>query len=153
MRIALGADHRGYKVKEKIKKHLEGVGHEVKDFGTDSEESVDYPEFAFKVGEGVAKGEFDRGITICWTGIGMCIAANKVRGVRAASCLSKGAAQLTRAHNDSNVLCISSKFTPEDQLFEIVDTWLKTEFEGGRHVPRVKKITDYEKSSDSVTIL
>lgn len=153
MRIALGADHRGYKVKDKIKEHLEKAGHETKDFGTNSEESVDYPEFAFKVGESVAKKKSDRGILVCWTGIGMCIAANKVKGVRAASCVTKEAAQLTRAHNDSNVLCISAKFTPEDQLFEIVDTWLKTEFEGGRHIPRVKKITDYEKSSDSFNIL
>jgi ribose 5-phosphate isomerase B len=153
MKIALGSDHRGYKVKDKIKKHLEKAGHQITDFGTNSEESVDYPEFAFKVGEGVAKKKFDRGILVCWTGIGMCIAANKVKGVRAASCLSREAAQLTREHNDSNVLCISAKFTPEDHLFEIVDTWLKTEFEGGRHIPRVKKITDYEKSSDSVIIL
>lgn len=153
MKIALGADHRGYEVKDKIKKHLESAGHEVEDFGTNSEESVDYPEFAFKVGESVAKDKSDRGILVCWTGIGMCIAANKVKRVRAASCLSKEAAQLTREHNDSNVLCISAKFTPEDQLFEIVDTWLKTEFEGGRHIPRVKKISDYEESSRSVTIL
>ena len=144
MEIALGADHRGYNTKEKIKKHLEDSGHTVKDFGTDSEESVDYPGFAFKVGEEVAKGKFDRGILVCWTGIGMCIAANKVKGIRAASCLSKEAAQLTRAHNDSNVLCISSKFTPETKLFEIIDTWLSTEFEGERHIPRVKKISDYE---------
>jgi len=153
MKIALGADHRGYKVKDSIKEHLEKAGHETEDFGTNSEESVDYTDFAIKVGESVARKKSDRGILVCWTGIGMCIAANKVRGVRAASCLSKEAAQLTRQHNDSNVLCISAKFTPEDQLFEIVDTWLKTEFEGGRHIPRVKKITDYEKSSDSVIIL
>ena len=153
MRIALGADHRGYKVKDKIIKHLESKEYEIVDFGTNSEESVDYPEFAFKVGEGVSKEKFDRGILVCWTGIGMCIAANKVKGVRAASCISKEAARLTRQHNDSNVLCISARFTPEDQLFEIIDAWLETEFEGGRHIPRVKKIIDYEKSSDSVTIL
>jgi len=153
MRIALGTDHRGYKVKEKIKKHLESKEHEIEDFGTNSEESVDYTDFAIEVGESVAKKKSDRGILVCWTGIGMCIAANKVKGVRAASCLSKEAAQLTRQHNDSNVLCISAKFTPEDHLFEIVDTWLEAEFEGGRHIPRLKKITDYEKSSGSVTIL
>ncbi len=153
MKIALGADHRGYKVKEKIKNHLESKEYEIEDFGTNSEESVDYTDFAIKVGESVAKKNSNRGILVCWTGIGMCIAANKVKGVRAASCLSKEAAQLTRQHNDSNVLCISAKFTPNDQLLEIVDTWLETEFEGGRHIPRVKKITDYEKSSDSITIL
>jgi ribose 5-phosphate isomerase B len=153
MRIAIGADHKGYEVKRKIIEYLELKGYEIEDFGTNSEESVDYPEFAFKVGKGVSKEKFDRGILVCWTGIGMCIAANKVKGVRAASCLSREAAQLTRQHNDSNVLCISAKFTPEDQLFEIVDTWLETEFEGGRHIPRVKKINDYEKSSDSITIL
>ena len=144
MKISLGADHRGFEVKNKVKEYLKEKGHDVTDFGTDSEESVDYPDFAFKVSESVAKGESDRGILFCWTGIGMCIAANKVKGVRAASCLSKEAAQLTRAHNDSNVLCISAKFTPEDQLFEIIDTWLETEFEGGRHTKRVEKIKEYE---------
>jgi RpiB/LacA/LacB family sugar-phosphate isomerase len=153
MKIALGADHRGYKVKDKIIKHLESKGYETEDFGTNSEESVDYTDYAIKVGESVARNKSDRGILVCWTGIGMCIAANKVKGVRAASCLNKEAAQLTKQHNDSNVLCISAKFTPEDQLLEIVDTWIETEFEGGRHLRRVKKITDYEKSSGSITIL
>jgi len=144
MKISLGADHRGFEVKNKVKEYLKEKGHDVTDFGTNSEDSVDYPDFAFQVSESVAKGESDRGILFCWTGIGMCIAANKVKGVRAASCLSKEAAQLTRAHNDSNVLCISAKFTPEDQLFEIIDTWLETEFEGGRHTKRVEKIKEYE---------
>lgn len=144
MKIALGADHRGFEFKEKVKKYLKEKGHTITDFGTDSKENVDYPDFGFKVSEAVAKREFDRGILFCWTGIGMCIVANKVKGIRAASCLTKEAAQITRAHNDSNVLCISSKFTPEEQLLEIVDTWLEAEFEGGRHIPRVEKIKEYE---------
>ncbi len=144
MKIALGADHRGFEFKEKVKKYLKEKGHTITDFGTDSKESVDYPDFGLKVSEAVAKREFDRGILFCWTGIGMCIVANKVKGIRAASCLTKEAAQITRAHNDSNVLCISSKFTPEEQLLEIVDTWLEAEFEGGRHIPRVEKIKEYE---------
>lgn len=144
MKIALGADHRGFEFKEKVKKYLRKKGHTITDFGTDSKENVDYPDFGFKVSEAVAEGEFDRGILFCWTGIGMCIVANKVKGIRAASCLTKEATQITRAHNDSNVLCISSKFTPEEQLLEIVDTWLEAEFEGGRHIPRVEKIKEYE---------
>lgn len=144
MKIALGADHRGFELKEKIKGYLKKIGHSVKDFGTGSEEKVDYPDFGFAVAERVAKKEFDRGILFCWSGIGMCIAANKVKGVRAALCLNPTMAELSRQHNDSNILCLSSRFTPEAEALKIVDVWLKTEFEGGRHKNRLEKIQRYE---------
>jgi ribose 5-phosphate isomerase B len=144
MKIALGADHRGVELKEKVKKYLKEKGHTVTDFGTNSLESVDYPDFGFKVSESVAKGENDRGILFCWSGIGMCISANKVKGIRAALCLNPTMAELCRQHNDTNILCLSSRFTPEAEALKIVDLWLKTEFEGGRHKKRVEKISRYE---------
>lgn len=144
MKIALGADHKGYQYKEKVKKYLEEKGYEVEDFGTTSEESVDYPDFGFKVAKAVSKKEVDRGILFCWTGIGMCISANKIKGVRAALCLNEEMAKLSREHNDSNVLSLSSKFTPEEKLLKIVEVWLKTPFEGGRHKRRLDKIASEE---------
>jgi ribose 5-phosphate isomerase B len=145
MRIALGADHRGFELKEKIKEYLTDLGHEVTDFGTHSTESVDYPDFGFKVAESVAKGESDFGITVCWTGNGMNIVANKVKGIRSALCINEEMARLTRAHNDANVLALASKFVSEEQAKKIVDVWLSTEFEEGRHISRVDKIRTYEK--------
>ena len=144
MRIALGADHAGYKYKQTIKKHLLKLGHQIEDFGATSTESVDYPDFAFQVAESVAKGENDKGILICWTANGMCICANKVKGIRAAVCLNEDMAILSREHNDANVLCLSSKFIPEDKVISIVDVWLRTEFGGERHKKRVDKIKGYE---------
>ncbi|MDH4222778.1 MAG: ribose 5-phosphate isomerase B [candidate division Zixibacteria bacterium] len=140
MKIALGADHKGFQYKNKIKIFLQEKGFELKDFGTFSEESVDYPDYGFKVARAVAKSEADRGILVCWTGIGMCIAANKIKGIRASLCLHEEMAKLTRAHNDSNVLCLSAKFTSEDKLSKIVEVWLNTPFEGGRHQRRLDKI-------------
>jgi ribose 5-phosphate isomerase B len=145
MKIALGADHKGFELKEKIKKYLMNLGHQVTDFGTHSTESVDYPDFGFKVAESVAKGETDFGITICWTGNGMNIAANKVKGIRSALCLNEDMAKLARAHNNANVLALSSKFVSEEEAKKIVDVWLSTEFEGERHVTRLDKIKAYEK--------
>lgn len=144
MKIALGADHKGFRYKEKVKEFLKEKGYQVKDFGTLYEESVDYPDYGLKVAKAVSVGEAERGILFCWTGIGMCIAANKVKKVRAALCLNEEMAKLTREHNDSNVLCLSAKFTPEDAVLKIVDLWLNTPFEGGRHQRRVDKISSAE---------
>ncbi len=144
MKIALGADHKGFQYKEKVKKYLQGKGYEVEDFGTSSEESVDYPDFGIKVAKAVSGKEADKGILFCWTGIGMCISANKVKGIRAALCLNEEMAKLSREHNDSNVLSLSAKFTPEEKLLEIVEVWLNTPFEGGRHKRRIDKIAAEE---------
>ena len=148
MRISLGADHRGFELKEKIKKYLKDLGHQVTDFGTDSTQSVDYPDFGFKVAESVARGESDFGITFCWTGNGMNMVANKVKGIRSALCLNEELARLTRAHNNANVLALASKFVPEELAKKIVDGWLATEFEGGRHKPRIDKITAFEEMTN-----
>jgi ribose 5-phosphate isomerase B len=141
MKIALGADHKGYQYKEKVKKFFQGKGYEIKDFGTFSEESVDYPDFGFKVAKAVSNGDAERGILFCWSGIGMCISANKIKGVRAALCLNEEMAKLSREHNDSNVLSLSAKFIPEEKLLKIVEVWLNTPFEGGRHQRRLDKIS------------
>ncbi len=144
MKIALGADHKGFELKEKIKKYLIELGHQVTDFGTDSTESVDYPDFGFKVAESVGKGESDFGVAICWTGNGINIVANKVKGVRSALCLNEEMASFARSHNDANVLALSSKYVSEDLARKIVDTWLSTKFEGGRHARRLEKIENHE---------
>ena len=142
MRVSLGADHKGFELKDKIKKYLVELGHQVTDFGTNSAESVDYPDFGFKVAESVAKGEADFGITVCWTGNGMNIAANKVKGIRSALCLNEEMAMLARAHNNANVLALAAKFVPEELAGKILDAWLATDFEGGRHARRLEKIKD-----------
>jgi ribose 5-phosphate isomerase B len=148
MKISLGADHKVFELKEKIKKYLTDLGHQVIDFGTNSSQSVDYPDFGFKVAESVAKGESDFGIVFCWTGNGMNIVANKVKGVRSALCLNEEMASLARAHNDANVLSLASKFVSEEQAKKIVGVWLSTGFEGGRHTSRVDKIKGFEKMTD-----
>jgi ribose 5-phosphate isomerase B len=140
MKIAIGADHKGFELKEKIKKILESWGHEVVDFGTDSTESVDYSDYAIRVGEAVAGNTADRGIAICWTGNGVTMAANKVDGIRATIALSPEMARLARAHNDSNVLTLASKYINENELQNILKEWLETKFEGGRHTRRLAKI-------------
>ncbi|MGB2989458.1 MAG: ribose 5-phosphate isomerase B [Candidatus Zixiibacteriota bacterium] len=144
MRVSLGADHKGFELKDKIKKHLVELGHEVTDFGTNSSDSVDYPDFGFKVAESVAKGESDFGVTVCWSGNGMNIAANKVKGVRSTLCLNEEMAMLARAHNNANVLALAAKFVPEELARKILDAWLATDFEGGRHVRRLEKIKNHE---------
>jgi ribose 5-phosphate isomerase B len=144
MKVSLGADHKGFELKDKIKKYLVELGHQVTDFGTNSGESVDYPDFGFKVAESVAKGEADFGITVCWTGNGMNIAANKVKGIRSALCLNEELAMLARAHNNANVLALAAKFVPEELARKILDAWLATEFEGGRHARRLEKIRDHQ---------
>lgn len=145
MKIALGADHKGYQFKEKIKAILARLGHQVTDFGTSSEVSVDYPDYGLKVAHAVADGQADLGINVCWTGNGMNIAANKVRGIRSGLALNPEMAHLTRQHNNANVLSIAAKYTPEDQLEETVRQFIETPFEGGRHTARVEKIEREEK--------
>src|SRR5439155_23348274 len=144
MSIAIGSDPRGYDVKRRIRSLLEQIGHEVLDFGADSDESVDYPDFAFQVAQAVAEGRVERGVLVCGTGIGMCIAANKVKGVRAAPCHDSITVEMSRRHNDANVLCLSADLLGEELIGRIVRLWLETEFEGGRHARRVEKITRFE---------
>ncbi len=145
MKIAIGADHAGYELKEKIKQWLAQQGIEVRDEGTVSNESVDYPDFARKVGEEVAGKQVDRGVLVCGSGIGMAIAANKVPGVRAANVTTEYEAQMSREHNDANVLALGARILKDDQAFAIVDKWLHTPFAGGRHQRRVDKIMQIER--------
>lgn len=144
MKIALGADHKGYAFKEKIKALLKEWGHEVIDNGTNSEESADYSKHGLKTAHDVAEGRADYGINICWTGNGMAMASNKVKGIRAGMALSIEMAHLTRLHNNANVLVLAGKYTPEDQVEDIVRSFLTTEFEGGRHTPRVERFMKEE---------
>lgn len=140
MRIALGCDHRGFKLKQTIMEFLQQSGYSYQDFGCYSTESVDYPDFAQKVGEGVASGEFDHGILICSTGIGMSIVANKIKGIRAALCHDTFTAERARLHNDANILCLRGENIEVNEALEIVKTYLSTSFEGGRHILRLNKI-------------
>ena len=140
MKIALGADHAGFELKNQIKQHLAGQGIEVEDIGTNTPDSVDYPEFARDVAERVIDRRADFGMLVCGTGIGMCISANKVPGIRAANCDTVFTAQMAREHNDANVLTIGARVLQPQAAMEVVDTWLKTTFAGGRHQRRVDKI-------------
>jgi ribose 5-phosphate isomerase B len=144
MKIAVGSDHRGFEVKRRVVALLQQLGHEVDDVGTTGKESVDYPDFAFQVGMAVSEGRAERGILICGSGIGMCIAANKVKGVRAAPCHDSITAEMSRRHNDSNVLCLSADLLGEELIDRMVRIWLETPFEGGRHARRVDKISHFE---------
>ncbi len=144
MKIAIGSDHRGYLLKEQIEQTLTDGGHEIRDVGAHSEKSVDYPDLARVVSDLVGQGEYERGILVCGSGIGMSIAANKRRGVRAALCTSLALAELSRRHNDSNVLCLGSQNQSAVDALQMVDVWLKTEFEGGRHSARLEKIRKME---------
>src|SRR5438094_7162046 len=137
MKIALGADHAGFELKEKIKRYLVEKGMIVEDHGTNSAQSVDYPDYAFFVAEQVAIGKAEYGILVCGSGIGMSIAANKVHGIRAAHVTSDIEAQLSREHNDANVLAIGGRALDENTAQKIIDRWLSTEFAGGRHQQRV----------------
>ncbi len=140
MRIAVGSDHAGFQLKSTISAHLSEAGHEVVDLGTSTTESVDYPDYGRAVGEAVAGGGVDTGIAICGSGIGICMAANKVKGVRAATVHDVTSARLTRLHNDANVLCLGERFLGVQVALDAVDTFLATPFEGGRHARRVGKI-------------
>ena len=143
MKVALGADHRGFALKEGLKRWLTARGHEVIDFGTMSADRVDYPDYAFRVARAVARRQAERGILICSTGIGMSIAANKARGVRAALADSVRQARLSREHNDANVLCLGAGFVSVALARRIVGVWLRTGFAGGRHSRRLVKIARY----------
>ena len=149
MRIALASDHAGYSEKERLKGVLSDLGVEFDDLGTSSEESVDYPDFARAVAEQVADGRAEQGLLVCGSGTGMAITANKVPGVRAAVAWSEEIARLARQHNNANVLAIGARTTPPDDIPKIVRAWFSTEFEGGRHVARVDKISDVEKQARS----
>jgi len=143
MNIAIGCDHRGLDFKQLVIKIITDDGHSYQDFGSFTEDSVDYPDIARSVAGGVAGGDFDRGVLICGTGIGMCMAANKVKGIRAAVCTDVFRAQRARQHNDANVLCLGAE-DPNSNVAEIVGTFLATPFEGGRHSRRLAKIRDME---------
>jgi len=145
MRIALGSDHGGINLKRSVIDYLVSQGHEIKDFGTDSSESCDYPDFALPVAESVAAKEFDCGILICGTGIGISIAANKVTGVRAALCHNTFSAHATREHNNANILAMGERVVGTGLALDIVKTFINTEFEGGRHQNRIDKISQIEK--------
>src|SRR5438094_2961326 len=145
MKVALAADHAGYEDKEKIKKTLDELGVEYTDMGTDSFEPVDYPDYAKKVGEAVASGEYDEGLLVCGSGTGMAIAANKVPGVRAAVAWNEETARLAREHNDANVLALGARTTPAGQLPGIVRAWFGAKFDAGRHERRVEKIREIER--------
>ena len=144
MKIVIGSDHRGVEVKRRLVPVIRSMGHEVLDIGADGAESVDYPDYAYEVSKRVGHAEMDRGILICGTGLGMCMAANKVRGVRAAACQDVITAELSRRHNDANVLCLSADLLGEDQMLQMIRIWLDTQFEGGRHARRVEKIAKIE---------
>lgn len=143
-KIAIATDHRGVNMKKAIIEHLKSKNFEVIDCGAFSEVSCDYPDFIFAAAEKVARKECHRAIGICYTGIGSAIAANKVRGVRAALCQNIEQARLSRGHNDANMLILGSGFLPQDMLFPLIDTWLNTAFERGRHEVRINKIKAYE---------
>lgn len=140
MKIALGCDHAGFDYKEAIKKHLTAAGHEVKDFGTHSKERCDYPDFIRPAAQAVAKGECERGIVLGGSGNGEAIVANRIKGVRCGLCWDLVSARLNREHNDGNVLSLGQRMISIENCLEIVDVWLKTKFEGGRHIARIQKI-------------
>lgn len=145
MKIAIGSDHAGFDEKERIKKTLTDLGIDFEDVGTFSNDSVDYPDFARRVGEEVGSGRAEQGILVCGSGIGVAIAANKMRGVRAAQAWNEETARLARQHNDANVLTIGARVIPPDEITKIVRAWFETDFDGGRHQGRVRKMMDLEK--------
>jgi len=138
MKIAIGSDHAGFNYKEKIKQFLIGLGHEVADFGTDSEEPVDYPLFIRPVAEAVARGQAERGVVLGGSGNGEAMAANRVKGVRCALCWNVASARLARQHNDANIVSLGQRMISEEDALEIVRVWLETGFEGGRHLRRIQ---------------
>lgn len=148
MKIAIGSDHAGLELKEYIKKLLAGENYEVTDYGTHSPESVDYPDYGFKVAQAVAAGQADRGILVCGTGMGMSVVANKVKGIRAALAFDTYTAVQSRKHLDANVLVLGERVTGKGLAEEIVRAWLSAEFEGGRHSGRIAKIEAFEKNNN-----
>jgi ribose 5-phosphate isomerase B len=148
MKIAVGADHAGFEMKERVKQILEARGHQVDDVGTHSAESTDYPPFAFRVAEAVRDGVAERGILVCDSGNGIAIAANKVEGVRAALAVNRWQAEMARRHNDANILVLASALTPSDQEAAVVEAWLDAPFDGGRHARRIAQIAEYERTHE-----
>jgi len=148
MRVGFGCDHRGFKARKSIIGLLSQLGHECIDFGSDSEEPVDYPDITYAVAIAVSRKQIDRGILACSTGMGMCIAANKVKGIRATLCVDELSAKISRQHNYSNVLCLSAEQTGEALLLKIIAAWLETDVSGGRHERRVNKIIEIEEGHD-----
>lgn len=150
MKIAIGCDHGGISLKDSIVNYLEERGVQIEDFGTFGTDSVDYPDFAYKVARSVADGKADKGILMCGTGIGISIAANKVNGIRCALCHNTDTAKFTAMHNDSNVLAMGGRVIDADTAVNIVKTWLDTPFEGGRHINRINKISEIEKKEKKI---
>ncbi|MHB0914203.1 MAG: ribose 5-phosphate isomerase B [Thermoleophilia bacterium] len=144
MKVVIAADHAGYNLKSRIIEHLQGGGDEVVDLGTDSTDSVDYPAFAIEVARAVASGQAERGILVCGTGLGMCITANKFAGIRAVGPGSTEQAEMSRRHNDANILCLGERTMEAGLALAILDTWMETPFDGGRHSERLEQITDLE---------
>ena len=142
MKIVVGSDHAAYELKEAIKEKLINEGHEVIDVGCDSTESVDYPKYGHAVGRTVASGEAERGIAVCGSGIGISIACNKVPGIRAALCTSVEMAEMCRRHNNANVVCMGARMISQELAFDIIDTWMTTDFEAGKHLRRINEIED-----------
>ena len=144
MKLVVGSDHAAYELKEAIKEKLISEGHEVIDVGCDSPESVDYPKYGHAVGRAVASGEAERGIAVCGSGIGISIACNKVPGIRAALCTSVEMAEMCRRHNNANVVCMGARMIIQELAFDIIDTWMTTDFEGGKHLRRINEIEDLD---------
>ena len=144
MKIVVGSDHAAYELKEAIKEKLIKEGHDVIDVGCDSTESVDYPKYGHAVGRTVASGEAERGIAVCGSGIGISIACNKVPGIRAALCTSVEMAEMCRRHNNANVVCMGARMISQELAFDIIDTWMTTDFEGGKHLRRINEIEDLD---------
>jgi ribose 5-phosphate isomerase B len=151
MKISLGTDHAGYRLKEKVKELLVSLGHEVVDFGTFSEEAVDYPLFVRPAAEAVARGECERGVVFGGSGNGEAMTANKVRGVRCALCWSEESARLSRQHNDANVLSLGERLVPEELALAIVRLWLTTPFEGGRHARKIAELEVNQRPTEAQT--
>ncbi len=146
MKVTVACDHRGFRAKEQLKGLLKESGHQIIDVGCDSPASCDYPDTALLGARTISRGEADRGIFLCGTGIGMSMTANKVKGIRAALCHDELTAQMARKHNDSNVLCLPADLIGDELMRRVVDIWLKTEYEGGRHDRRLQKISEYEEN-------
>lgn len=144
MKIAIASDHAGFELKQLVASHLRDQGFDVLDLGTTSNDRVDYPDYGAAVGRAVAGGEAERGVAVCGSGIGICMAANKIDGVRAATVHDVTSARFTRLHNDANVVCLGERFIGQQVAFDAVDAFLSTDFEGGRHAARVQKINDLE---------
>ena len=144
MKLVVGSDHAAYELKEAIKEKLIKEGHEVIDVGCDSTESVDYPKYGHAVGRTVASGEAERGIAVCGSGIGISIACNKVPGIRAALCTSVEMAEMCRRHNNANVVCMGARMISQELAFDIIDKWMTTDFEGGKHLRRINEIEDLD---------